>query len=211
MARKKISYSRQIRSQEAQIRRITNMVNTMQQQGFTFSKTFLNSLRVTGRSSAKAAKQKAVKLRGIKKTDLYSKVTQYRTDEGKKITGPDAGRMGKLAEQRKRRREKKERLNALDDVEDALNGITDHIHPGGSWIDLSKEKSELMNAWQNYRNNVTAETYDKNMLSAIRNLADGMIYPSDSYDHWDGSRQKIYNILTGVPMPEYAISTDEDI
>lgn len=200
MAKK--SLARAIRSQEAQINRINKMVNEMQQQGFTFNKQFLKSLKVTGTSASKAA-AKAQKLKAITKSKLLNKVKSYKTDTGQVITGKRAGKAGALTEKRKR---KQQRIAGLQNAEDALNNTVDAIHPNGKWHDLSSEKRELMQAWFRYKDNVTVATYDEKRLAAIVGYASEMIYPSDSLLRYDSMLQKIYGLLTGEAMTAEAIA-----
>lgn len=201
MAKKSLARAR--RSQEAQIKRITGIVNKMQQQGFRFNKQFLSSLKVTGKTAGDAAK-KAEKLKGLTKSKILEKVKSYTTDTGQMITGKGAGKRGALMEQRKR---KQARISGLQNVEDALNSTVDAIHPQGKWIDLTSEKRELLQAWNRYKDNVTAKNYDQGILDAVTEYAYEIINPSDDFDHYDAVTGKIYHIMTGEPMPVNAIAT----
>lgn len=201
MAKKSLARAR--RSQAAQIKRITGIVNKLQQQGFQFNRQFLSSLKVTGKTAGDAAK-KAEKLRGLTKSKILEKVKSYKVDDMRTITGKGAGKRGALMEQRKR---KQARISGLQNVEDALNNTVDAIHPQGKWINLTTEKQELMQAWNRYKDNITAQNYDQNLLDAVTMHAHEIINPSDSYDHYDTIKGKIYHLLTGQPMPVEAIST----
>lgn len=206
MSRHKYSLKRAQASQAAQINRINREIGKLQQQGFQFRQSFLQSLKVTGTNARDAAK-KAAKLKSITKSKLYEKVKSYTQDDGTVITGSRAGERGRLAEQRKR---KQKRLSALDNVDDAINSTVDSIHPGGKWINLSNEKQALLQAWYRLRYSITAATFDEQQLNNIIKLSDEIMNPSDNKDHYDTVTQIIYNVMEGEPMPEEFIDNDAE-
>lgn len=207
MAKRKLSFARAVRSQEAQIARITKQVHELQQQGFQFNKQFLSSLKVTGKTASDANK-KAAKFRGMTKRKIMQKVKSYTTDTGEVYTGKSAAARGRLAEQRKR---KQKRITGLQNVEDALNMTADALHPDGKWINVSSEKRELLMAWNRYKDNVTAKNYNQDILDAVTDYANDIMNPSDSYEHYDSTVQKIYNLIEGHPMdPAYIARGGEE-
>lgn len=206
MARKKYSMKRAQASQAAQIKRINKEIGKLQQAGFQFKQSFLKSLKVTGTNARDAAK-KAARLKSITKSKLYQKVKSYTRDDGTVITGSRAGEQGRRAEQRKR---KKARLSVIENVDEAISGTVDAIHPAGKWIDLNGEKRQLLQAWNRLKYSINAVTFDEQQLNDIIKLADDIMDPSDEQGHYDSITQIIYNRIAGEPMPTEYIDNDAE-
>lgn len=206
MRKHKYSLKRAQASQAAQIKRINREVGRLQQQGFQFKQSFLQSLTVTGTNARDAAK-KAARLKSITKSKLYEKVKRYTQDDGTVITGSRAGERGRRAEQRRR---KKGRLSVLDNVRDAVSATVDAIHPGGKWIDLSNEKAALMQAWYRFEYSVNASNFDLDQMNDIIKLSEQIMDPSESQEHYDSVTQIMYNRMTGEPMPAEFIDNDAE-
>lgn len=204
--RHKYSMKRAQASQAAQIKRITREISRLQQQGFQFKQSFIQSLRVTGTNARDAAK-KAAKLRSITKSKLYEKVKSYTADDGTVLTGSRAGERGRRAEQRKR---KKQRLSVMENVEDAVSSTVDAIHPQGHWIDLSKEKQALTQAWYRFQYSVNAANFDLDQMNDIIKLSEQIMDPSESLEHYDSVTQIMYSRMAGEPMPADFIDDDTE-
>lgn len=200
MAKRKISLKQQQNSQTAQIRRIQGMIDDMRQSGFEFRQSFLNSLKVSG-STPSAAKEKAQRLKGITKTDLYNQVKSYRTDSGKLWTGKDAGKRGRLAEQRKRRQARKKPLSGLDNVEIALISMEDSFYKGAQRTDMPQAKMAVLEAWFSFRAPIDQRGYfnegEPETAAAVKEMAEGMGERYQDKDDVEAKYEAIFRTLTG--------------
>lgn len=206
------------RSQARSIQRITNMMNDLKRQGFSFNKSFEKSLTVTGTSASKAA-QKAERLKGITKTALKEKITGYMTDQGKKLHGKEARTTGMKIERKKKKEVKKRRISSIINIEDSVNTSVDYVlydESGnhvmkGDEIDVSSIKRQVIDSWDQYRHETPVKQMDVSVLEEFYSAIQPLQEASQQESTYDDAAQRAISILTGSPVSPDDIGNDENI
>lgn len=198
------------------------MMNDLKRQGFSFSKTFENSLKVTGTNATDAVK-KANRLKGINKTALKQKITGYTADDGKKLTGSQARSEGIKIERKKKAETKKRRLTGLINVQSDVDNAVDEVwiveddagehHAGpGEQVDVSDLKFELINAFDDYRHSVPVSEMTINMLEKLHEILTDLHDQSQTRTNYDTTVQKAISILNNnEPVNPDKIGNDESM
>lgn len=194
------------------------MMNDLKRQGFSFSKQFEKSLKVTGKTASDAAK-KAARLKAINKTALKEKITGYTTDEGKKLRGPQGRKEGFRRERKKRNEVQQQRISSIINIEDSVTSSVDYVlydENGnhvmkGEEIDVSPMKNAVIAAWDQYRQETPVRSMDIDVLNDFYAAIQPLQEASQQVNTYDEYAQRAIAILTGQPMKPDDIGNDENI
>lgn len=212
-----------LKEQRTQINRIINIVDSINDANGLVRTSMLRKVKESSPNASKKQMEKNLDmLKSIKRSDLNKEIVGYKEakDDGVKIVRGEKARIlyrearrGQLEDERLKARTKKELHDFLSidakPYKEHNNGLYDeneYLHSKGivetdAEKEVKKIKDEILTAFENYSDNLTA-----NELASIRSELDITQYLGyDQLSKFKDGGDNIYFMLTGRHLPPSGI------